>query len=260
MTQHSRGRRRGAVFSLRVSENERAHIEAMMSEHGGPRALGPWLVWRATAAGNTRARPDGNTRPGRADSGNTRAAGNTRARPETSVIPARAGRVVLDLCGGTGAWSAPYRAAGYDVRVVTLPQDVRTFVPPERVHGILGAPPCEHFSIARNGHPSIERDFVEAMSCVNAIMRIVLQTKPMWWVIENPSGHLAKFLGRPRFTFEPHEFGDSWTKRTCLWGDFVEPTKGPFVVPTTSAVRRSTPEARAITPPGFARAFFEANP
>ena len=34
--------------------------------------------------------------------------------------------VILDLCGGTGSWSAPYREAGYDVRVVTLPDmDVR---------------------------------------------------------------------------------------------------------------------------------------
>ena len=26
--------------------------------------------------------------------------------------------VILDLCGGTGSWSRPYRDAGYDVRIV----------------------------------------------------------------------------------------------------------------------------------------------
>ena len=29
--------------------------------------------------------------------------------------------IVLDLCGGTGSWSKPYKDAGYDVRVITLP-------------------------------------------------------------------------------------------------------------------------------------------
>jgi len=28
-------------------------------------------------------------------------------------------RIILDLCGGTGAWSRPYAEAGYDVRLVT---------------------------------------------------------------------------------------------------------------------------------------------
>ena len=35
-------------------------------------------------------------------------------------------RIILDLCGGTGAWSRPYKEAGYDVRVITSPpEDVR---------------------------------------------------------------------------------------------------------------------------------------
>jgi hypothetical protein len=58
-----------------------------------------------------------------------------------------AGLIILDLCGGTGAWSKPYADAGYDVRLVTLPeQDVRTYQPPSDVHGVLAAPPCTMFS------------------------------------------------------------------------------------------------------------------
>ena len=46
-------------------------------------------------------------------------------------------KIILDLCGGTGAWSHPYKKAGYDVRLVTLPEfDVRTYEPPENVYGI----------------------------------------------------------------------------------------------------------------------------
>ena len=60
-------------------------------------------------------------------------------------------RLILDLCGGTGAWSKPYREAGYTVRSVDLPEDVRLVEQPkEPVHGILAAPPCTVFSYARN--------------------------------------------------------------------------------------------------------------
>ena len=40
-------------------------------------------------------------------------------------------KIILDLCGGTGSWSKPYKEAGYDVRIITLPEyDVRSYIPP----------------------------------------------------------------------------------------------------------------------------------
>ena len=58
-------------------------------------------------------------------------------------------KIILDLCGGTGAWSRPYKDAGYDVRLITLPDnDVLTYQPPSGVYGILAAPPCTEFSVA----------------------------------------------------------------------------------------------------------------
>lgn len=40
-------------------------------------------------------------------------------------------KIILDLCGGTGSWSKSYRDAGYDVRVVTLPEhNVMEYTPP----------------------------------------------------------------------------------------------------------------------------------
>lgn len=50
-------------------------------------------------------------------------------------------KIILDLCGGSGSWSKPYKEAGYDVRLITLPEyDVLTYEPPENVYGILAAP------------------------------------------------------------------------------------------------------------------------
>ncbi len=51
-------------------------------------------------------------------------------------------KIILDLCGGTEAWSKPYKDNGYDVRNITLPEyDVRTFKSPNNVYGILAAHP-----------------------------------------------------------------------------------------------------------------------
>jgi hypothetical protein len=50
-------------------------------------------------------------------------------------------RIILDLCGGSGAWSKPYREAGYDVRIIDPlenNQDVRLMVLPEYVAGKRG--------------------------------------------------------------------------------------------------------------------------
>jgi len=164
-------------------------------------------------------------------------------------------KIILDLCGGTGAWSRPYAEAGYDVRVITLPEyDVQTYEPPENVYGILAAPPCEQFSFVRLT-PKIPRDLNKGMELVIACLNIIWQCqikyknqhqkKPplQFWALENPyCGSLKWFLGKPQFIFQPYEFGDNYKKITALWGDFNYPTR------------------RAITPAGFAQAFFEANP
>ncbi len=192
---------------------------------------------------------------------------------EFAALPS-ASRIILDLCAGSGAWSKPYRDAGYDVRLVTLPEnDVRLYTPPANVHGILAAPPCTEFSIARNYHGG-GHDFIAGLEIVSACMRIILTAKPVWWAIENPRGYLQRWLGKPAFTFDPWQFGDSYQKKTCLWGDFNLPMPAvkekpqclvKFALLKTREIcpaqygKLSRQERRAITPPGFARAFFLAN-
>ena len=187
-------------------------------------------------------------------------------------------KIILDLCGGTGAWSKPYADAGYDVRVITLPeQDVIDYIAPFKVYGILAAPPCTEFSRALNYHIAIygrKRDFIKGMNPVNACIRIIHFCNPLFWALENPAGSLSKFLGQAKYSFHPWEFGDPYTKLTCLWGEFKLPIKkykNREEIMTQEQIieckENRKPQdcgsnkkvKRAITPPGFAQAFFEAN-
>lgn len=203
-------------------------------------------------------------------------------------------RLILSLCDFTGNWSRPYEEAGYEVVRVDLQrsQDVRLISHLRRpVHGILAAPPCTHFSRAgaqfwaAKGKPAL----LEGLAVVDACLRAVAIYRPEWWALENPIGRLKEYLGEPCFRFDPCDFGDPWTKRTWLWGHFTPPT--PLFAPQAREALRKLPLAgspgwcgktaphpstrvqidrttrlssrsilRSATPPGFARAFFEANP
>jgi len=135
--------------------------------------------------------------------------------------------------------------------------------------GILCAPPCTHLSRAGAQYwdGKGESALLEAMSVVDACLRAVVVYRPSWWALENPVGRLSRFLGPPAMRFHPYEFGDPWTKRTWLWGRFcppvplvscaarvVKPVLGDITTKGTNCKNR-----RSQTPPGFARAFFEAN-
>jgi len=176
-------------------------------------------------------------------------------------------RIILDLCGGTGAWSKPYADAGYDVRNITLPTDIRLSCPPsEKVYGILAAPPCTHLagSGARWWAKKGPKALLEALSIADACMRFVALCEPVFWALENPIGRLPHFYGKPKMYFHPCYFGDPYTKYTALWGRFekmqfntVKPEKKNRIWYMSPGPERS--KLRSITPSGFAKAFFEAN-
>lgn len=182
-------------------------------------------------------------------------------------------KIILDLCGGTGAWSKPYKDAGYDVRVITLPHyDIRAYTPPDKVYGVMAAPPCTHFSVSGaqywKAKDSDGRTF-EDVSILTACLMVIAKTKPIFWAVENPVGRMKKLLGTPELMFNPCDYGDPYTKKTCLWGQFNKPVRNP-VTPIRSTKQGSwiqklggksekTKELRSMTPPGFALAFFKAN-
>jgi hypothetical protein len=177
-------------------------------------------------------------------------------------------RLILSLCDYSGVWSQPYVDDDYDVVRVDLKhgQDVRLLELPDKpVYGILAAPPCTVFANSGARWERSERDMLDGLSIVDACCRLILMARPEWWVLENPAGKLSRYLGTPRMTFQPNEYGDLYTKLTCLWGVFNTPTRTPVEATEGSKMHRVAPgplraAIRSETSAGFAQAFFEANP
>lgn len=147
-----------------------------------------------------------------------------------------------------------------------------------KFHGILMAPPCTHFTVSGNRlwkEKDEDGRTAEALATIDACLAIKDRYTPKWWCLENPVGRLRKLrrdaLGEPRLLFHPYYYGDPYTKKTLLWGDFnpdlprneVSPTRyckqGSWLQQLGGSSER-TKELRSATPPGFARAFFLANP
>ena len=201
-------------------------------------------------------------------------------------------KIILDLCGGTGSWSKPYRNNGYDVRLITLPDyDVFSYEPPENVYGILAAPTCTHFSFARL-NAKTPRELKHSMKLIERCLQIIwqcqytlskptaLKTTLQFWALENPRGFLRFFLGKPALEFQPWQYGDSYMKLTHLWGNFKPPQPNTVEYVKTKFDQLNSRELpqlpdgyeynpacglnlrqvrRSITPSGFATAFFKAN-
>ena len=212
-------------------------------------------------------------------------------------------KIILSLCDYTGNWTQPYKDLGYTVILVDpkhsahnttdnpvlYPCTVQHFLfhvmdtLKPRVHGILMAPPCTHFTVSGarwwKGKDKDGRT-EEGLDTVRYCLWIKDYLKPQWWCMENPVGRLPKLLpitlGKPKMYFNPYEYGDAFSKKTALWGDFntdlpkspVEPvyltaSNGDRYSPVmmkTGGKSDKTKELRSVTPMGFARAFAAANP
>lgn len=178
--------------------------------------------------------------------------------------------LIVSLFDFTGVWSQPYLEAGYDVRRFDLRNgdDVRLLQHLDKpVHGVLAAPPCTDFAVsgARWWRAKGEAALLAGLATVDAACRFILAHNPKWWALENPVGRLRRYLGPPALIFDPCDYGDPYTKRTLLWGRFQAPERSPVDPVEGSKMWRLPPSPdraalRSVTPAGFARAFFAANP
>ena len=86
------------------------------------------------------------------------------------------------------------------------------------------------------------------------------------YLIENPVSTVSTYWRKPDHTFDPCDYGDPYTKKTCLWtgGGFIMPAKNR-VEPTEGSKMHLLPPSpdranlRSQTPEGFSMAVFKAN-
>ena len=134
-------------------------------------------------------------------------------------------KIILHLCADIGSDSR-YFDLDDTFEVIKIGKDigVENYKPPKNVYGIIANPPCTEFSTAKCfshiGNLEI------GMELVNHCIRIIDECNPKFWALENPAnGRLKEILGKPKYTYQPFEFGSPWTKKTALWGNFNIPNK-----------------------------------
>ena len=208
---------------------------------------------------------------------------------------------VLSLFDHSGQWSQPYWDAGHNVISVDIKEgaDVVCSVSDfdceflidlvyesgafganttnGGVDVILAAPPCTDFASSGAQYWGVKDEDGRTALAAHLLLqtlRTIEFLKPQVWAIENPVGRLNKlFPGLDAYGpwyWQPHWFGDAYTKKTGLWGSFsrdlvrndVEPVKacdaGSWLMQLGGSSAK-TKEMRSVTPAGFAQAFYQAN-
>lgn len=147
--------------------------------------------------------------------------------------------------------------------------DARSWIPPrgKRIVFMACFPPCT--DVAGSG----ARDFkikgtpllCDALHLFNTSIQVCEYARCPY-MVENPVGVLSSHVRKPDYMFDPCDYGDPYTKKTCLWtgGGFVMPEKRRVEPVLGSMMHTMTPGAdrqrkRSETPRGFAQAVFEAN-
>jgi hypothetical protein len=197
--------------------------------------------------------------------------------------------VVVSLCDRTGNAVRPWAAAGYECWCVDVQHsirkprfeevgsgiihytwgDVRSWKPPRRPSFLMAWPPCTDVTV------SDARDFQDKGPVLLAdamylfgIVEMVACYAGCPYFIENPVGVLSSHIRKPDYIFQPWQYGDNWSKATCLWtgGGFRMPPPTVYEKPKGDLQRiwKMPPgderaNLRSETPTGFALAVFESN-
>lgn len=190
-------------------------------------------------------------------------------------------------------------ANGFDILTLTSAALSRMGLLGCKVQGVLAAPPCTDFSCSgATWWKAKDRDGRTAysVSLVTQTLALIQVLQPVWWVLENPKGRLPRMVPELKkfgpLYIDPCDYGgwmqpgeksidwhamperDAYTKKTALFGIFHPPVQRPVqpVYITASNGKRYSPvhwysgskqnrqELRSVTPKGFSRAFFAANP
>lgn len=197
---------------------------------------------------------------------------------------------IVSLCDYTGNMLKPWAEAGYRCTAVDLAQDnervdeypgggsiryikrnVKEMIFLNNTQFCFAFPPCTDLAAsgARWWAAKGLQSTIDALELVEACRLLCEQADG--WMIENPVGRLSTCWRKPDYMFDPCDYGDAYTKKTCLWtgGIFIMPAKDRVepekVCPQGSFMQRlggkseKTKRIRSTTPMGFARAVFTVN-
>ena len=152
--------------------------------------------------------------------------------------------------------------------IIKVGADINHWIPP-RGNIVFAAffPPCTDLSVS-GARWFKEKGLHKLSEAIKLFARSVdiAETLDCPWIIENPVSTISSYWRKPDYTFDPCDYGDPYTKKTCLWtgNGFVMPVKEIVEATLGSKMHLLPPhpersDKRSETPMGFSRSVFEAN-
>lgn len=138
---------------------------------------------------------------------------------------------------------------------------------PGTVAFVAAFPPCDHLAVS-GARWFVGKGLRKLAHSINlfATAAEYCEAAGAPYFIENPVSTISTYWRKPDHAFDPCDYGDPYTKKTCLWtgGGFVMPPKCRVEPTLGSKMHLLPPSAdrankRSETPMGFARAVFLAN-
>lgn len=183
----------------------------------------------------------------------------------------------------TTVMAQPWADAGYDCYCVDLQHppgetrdgniirvgaDMLDWIPPRRKFRFAAFfPPCTDVAVS-GARWFRDKGLGRLIRTLQLFKRSVDLAEMMRcpYIIENPVSTVSTYWRAPDHYFDPADYGDPYTKKTCLWagGGFGMPPKKRVEATEGSKMHLMAPgperaNLRAATPPGFAKAVFAWN-
>ena len=82
---------------------------------------------------------------------------------------------------------------------------------------MIAHPPCTYLSYAGARWFKVQPDRYDKAREAYKFVKMLADAEVPKIAIENPRGLLTKWHGKPSQVIQPYQFGDAFTKYTCLW-------------------------------------------
>lgn len=152
--------------------------------------------------------------------------------------------------------------------IIRVGADIEHWMPPRgEVAFAMFWPPCTDLSVS-GARWMKEKGLRALQKAIGNFAKSVEITESLDcpWFIENPVSTISTYWRKPDYTFDPCDYGDPYTKKTCLWvsPDFVMPKKNRIEPTSGSKIHLMPPsedraDKRSETPMGFVKEVFKAN-